>query len=395
VKSTETTNLSSQLKEIAKDLSFLAKPRYPLKTLEQMFPQFKSFLKVLIDLETPFEISTDLKKKSIDDFLKNLEQSSLPFYLKTIFKARAEDYLILTHMMENYGKPLFYESSKKLYGTSLLTSQEKNFSFFCNGIENKITLSESEKKISGFDALNYIQNKLEETFPKESFTTAPSSSLLSDSSSGRKSFKLNISKSYSLEELNIFLVHEGWAHLGTSLNGAMQSEHLWLSTWSPQTTCLQEGLAILTELISGSMTKERWRKIKIRHQGTSMAEKGSSIAQVYEFLRDEHLSELDAFKLSLRIFRGVPLEGGMSFTKELLYLYGLMKILKHLQMYNPNLKSFWAGKMSFEEHTLLHHHTSLLQENPTYFPKQLENPETLKRLEELKILSQIAFKSDF
>lgn len=395
MKKNELTNLSSQLKEIAKDLSFLAKPRYPLKSLELIFPQFKFFLKELIDLETPFEVSIDFKKKSIDEFLKNLHQSELPLYLKTIFKARAEDYLTLTLMMENYGKPLFYESCRKLYGTSLRSLSEKNFSFFCEGIEKKLTLSEGEKKFSGIEGINYIQKKLEETFPKESFTTAPSSSLLSDSSSGRKSFKLNISKSYSMEELTIFLVHEGWAHLGTSLNGAIHTEHPWLSTWSPQTTALQEGLAILTELISGAMTKERWRKIMLRHRGTCMAEKGASISEVYSFLKYELQSDLDAFKLSLRIFRGVPLEGGMSFTKELLYLVGLVKILKHLQTFNPNLKSFWAGKMSFEEHTLLHHHTSILQKNPTYFPKELEAPRVQERLEELKILSQIAFKSDF
>jgi len=126
-----------------------------------------------------------------------------------------------------------------------------------------------------------------------------------------------------------------------------------------------------------------------------MAEKGSSIKDVYAFLRHHQLENLDAFKVTLRIFRGVPLEGGMSFTKELLYLHGLIKILKHLDLHKSELKSFWIGKISFEEHSLLQLNTDLLRKNVFYFPKELETSEARDKLESLKLIVKETFKNDF
>jgi hypothetical protein len=102
---------------------------------------------------------------------------------------------------------------------------------------------------------------------------------------------------------------------------------------------------------------------------------------------------LDALKLSLRIFRGVPLEGGMAFTKELLYLHGLVTLLLHLSFYKTNLRSLWVGKMSFDEHIMLMDQWAIMDPQVKYFPLELEQPDVLQRLEELKIIAQRIFRS--
>jgi uncharacterized protein (TIGR02421 family) len=234
-----------------------------------------------------------------------------------------------------------------------------------------------------------------ETFHESDFEVKPSTSLLSDSSAGRRTLKLNPYKTYTTGHLDIFLVHEGWVHLGTAINGAQQEENPWLSTWAPRTTFLQEGLAIIVELITANMTLERWNKVVLRHLATSMAERGSSISDVYAYLRHHEMEDLDAFKLALRVFRGVPLEGGMAFTKELLYLHGMIELLYHLHFFKTDLKSLWVGKISFEEHIMLMDHWDTLAPRVKYFPKELESPEVLERLQKLKELSFSLFNHGF
>lgn len=384
-------DFSRRLKDIAKDLSFLARPRYPLSDLAVMFPQYKYFIQQLEDISTPFGIDGKSKRMAMDKFLIDLEASNLSGELKEIFQRRIDDYRSLVLMMENFGQTNFYEHCLKLYGTSKQSMKDPRFHQFIEKVSDYCEKDLVGEMYSGEKAMSYIKNKLNETFPDANIEVKPSSSLLADSSAGRRVFKLNPHKEYSIQQLNIFLAHEGWAHLGTSLNGSLQTEHPWLSIWAPRTTFLQEGLAILTELITGYMTKERWHKIQLRHLATSMAEEGSHIKDVYGFLRHHGLPGLDALKLALRVFRGVPLDGGMAFTKELLYLHGLIQLLHQLEHFQADLKTFWVGKISFEEHNLLSSEWPKLQQHLTYYPHQLEDAIVKERLLNLQKLAAATF----
>ncbi len=391
----EVRDFSYRLKDIAKDLSFLGHPRYPLKDLYLLFPQHKFFIDGLEDVSVPFPVNVAEKYKAMDAFSKDLAHADIPFQLKKIFTQRIQDYRHLLIMMENFDNHTFYDHCKTLYGTSQKYAKNNAFLYFLDKIPEYCLPDKSETSLQGENALNYLRHKLEETFDPSEFEVKPSSSLLSDSSAGRRTLKLNPHKTYTTGHLDIFAVHEGWVHLGTSLNGAAQEDNPWLSTWAPRTTFLQEGLAIIVEIITGCMTLERWNKVMQRHIATSMAEKGSSITDVYAYLKYNGMEELDAFKLSLRVFRGVPFEGGMAFTKELLYLHGMIELLYHLHFYKTDLKSLWVGKISFEEHIMLMDHWTFLDPKIKYFPKGLEHPLVLARLQKLKELSFSLFNHGF
>lgn len=388
-------DLSAQLKEIAKDLSFLGHPRYPLKKLIKLFPQHHIFIGELEDVSVPFGVNVKAKRLAMDQFLKDLEKAEISKDMKLVFTQRLEDYHTLLSMMENFDNVFFYDHCTKLYGTSHQSTQNNSFLYFLEKIPEFCVPNVGEKTLKGVEAMEYLRNRLHETFVDKDIDVRPSTSLLSDSSAGRKVLKLNPYKTYSTQALDIFLVHEGWVHLGTSLNGAAQIEHPWLSTWAPRTTFLQEGLAVLTELITGCMTHERWSKVMLRHLATTMAERGSNIQDVYAFLRHHDMEELDAFKLALRVFRGVPLEGGMAFTKELLYLHGMVQLLYHLEFYQKDLRSLWVGKLSFEEHIMLMNHPTDMHANLRYYPAGLEDPLVKMRLKKLQELSFSLFKHGF
>ena len=388
-------DLSTQLKDIAKDLSFLGHPRYPVKDLLLLFPQHKTFIAELEDVSVPFPVNPGLKRKAMDDFLHELARADIPLQIKRVFTARIQDYHLLLSMMENFNSVFFYDHCTELYGTSHKLVNNNAFLYFLEKIPEYCEPDKSEIKLQGEEARNYLKTKMLETFDEKDFEVKPSTSLLSDSSAGRRTLKLNPYKSYTTGHLDIFLVHEGWVHLGTSINGVQQEDNPWLSTWAPRTTFLQEGLAIITELITGNMTLERWNKVVLRHLATSMAERGSNITDVYAYLRHHNMEDLDAFKLALRVFRGVPLEGGMAFTKELLYLHGMIELLYHLHFFKTDLKSLWVGKISFEEHIMLLDHWEMLAPKVKYFPKELESAYVQDRLQKLKELSFSLFNHGF
>lgn len=389
------SDYSDRLRKIARDLSFLGHPHYPLKQLHQLFPQHRAFINELEDVNVSFKVDLSEKRRRIDSFLVDLSHSELPAFMKKIFTQRCEDYQQLIAMMETFGTIFFYDHCTRLYGSSKVLGQNDAFHYFLEELSTFCVPDQGRKDFQGEVALDYLRVQLKETFSENDFEVKASSSLLSDSSAGRRTLKLNPHKTYSKGQLDIFLVHEGWVHLGTSINGAKQTEHPWLSTWAPRTTFLQEGLAILVELLTGSMTPERWNKVLLRHLATSMAERGSKIEDVYAYLRHHAMDELDAFKLALRIFRGVPLEGGMAFTKELLYLHGLIKLLHHLHFFKADLRSLWVGKVSFEEHIILLENKDTLRAPVTCFPARLLDQTVQERLQRLTELSFCVFNRGF
>lgn len=388
-------DLSNQLKAIAKDLSFLGHPRYPIKELLMLFPQHKTFIAELEDVSVPFPVDISAKRRAMDQFLITLSKADISMSIKEIFTKRIEDYHLLLSMMENFDNVFFYDHCTQLYGSSHKMLNNNAFLYFLEKIPEYCVKDPSEVTLQGEAAREYLRQKMLETFDPADFEVKASTSLLSDSSAGRRTLKLNPYKTYTTGKLDIFLVHEGWVHLGTSINGMAQEANPWLSTWAPRTTFLQEGLAIVTELITGKMTLERWNKVVLRHLATSMAERGSNIKDVYEYLRHHGTENLDAFKLALRVFRGVPLEGGMAFTKELLYLHGMIELLYHLHFFKLDLRSVWVGKVSFEEHIMLMDHWDYIVPEVKYFPEYLNRPEVQERLRSLQALSFSLFNHGF
>jgi uncharacterized protein (TIGR02421 family) len=388
-------DFSDQLKDISQGLSFLGRPRYSLKYLLEKFPQHQNFISQLEDISIPPKVNPEEKRQRIREVLINLERADLDPWIKKIFTNRLEDYNTLLRMMEVFGTVFFYQKCTELYGTGNLKKLEGPFHYFIDEVTKLLESDQSSRTFTGDEGIKYLEENLGKTYPKDRFEVKASTSLLSDSSAGRRVLKLNTAKTFTENHLRIFLVHEGWAHLGTSLNGQEQPVHHWLGSWAPRTTLLQEGLAVLVELITGSMTLERWQRIKLRHLACLMAEKGSNLTEVYHFLCHQEMDELDAFKLALRVFRGVDPRGGQAFTKEFLYLHGLVQLIYHLNFFNLPLSSVFAGKISFDEHVAILAHQEESKIVSPFFPEELNSPECLARLQKLKDLCRAVFKGGF
>ncbi|MEE4197170.1 MAG: flavohemoglobin expression-modulating QEGLA motif protein [Bacteroidales bacterium] len=146
---------------------------------------------------------------------------------------------------------------------------------------------------------------------------------------------------FSEKSLRALAEHEIGVHMLTTINSRLQPLHLF-RLGTPLNTHAQEGLAILSEYLSGNISVNRLQILALRVLTIEKMLKGFDFKQTFEFLMDTgNLNETQAFYMTARIYRG----GG--FTKDHLYLKGFKDILKYYHEGNDILPLL-IGKTSLK-----------------------------------------------
>jgi uncharacterized protein (TIGR02421 family) len=151
------------------------------------------------------------------------------------------------------------------------------------------------------------------------------------------------------------LQHEAFIHVATSLNGRAQVDLPVLASAHPGTTRTQEGLAVFAELISGSIEPERMMRLADRVLAIEMAMEGADFLQVYRWFVERTRGDREqAFENTRRIFRGGVLAGGAPFTKDVVYLDGLLRVHNFLRAAVSGGRSdcvhlLFCGKLDLED----------------------------------------------
>ncbi|MBC8226845.1 MAG: flavohemoglobin expression-modulating QEGLA motif protein [Gammaproteobacteria bacterium] len=144
---------------------------------------------------------------------------------------------------------------------------------------------------------------------------------------------------FTRKEINALVEHEIGVHMVTTQNSFDEKLKIF-NLGLPVNTMTQEGLAILSEYLSGNITLKRLKKLALRVVITDMMCSGADFIECFNYLVNQHeVSKQDAYIIVTRIFRG----GG--FTKDYLYLAGFDKILK-LWNANIDLSPLLVGKTS-------------------------------------------------
>lgn len=166
--------------------------------------------------------------------------------------------------------------------------------------------------------------------------------------------RLRTNTGFSEYDRNQLLMHEAFVHTLTGLNGREQPWLKSMARGAPRTTATQEGLATLSEMLSGAMDIERMKRISLRIVAIDRAIHGADFVEVFRFFLDSGQSDVDSFTSAQRVFRGVPLSGGAAFTKDTVYLHGLLGVhtffrwcLRHRKLAQARL--LFAGKMALED----------------------------------------------
>jgi len=111
---------------------------------------------------------------------------------------------------------------------------------------------------------------------------------------------------------------------------------------------------VFAELMSGSIDIERMKRISLRIIAIDMALRGADFIEVFRFFLDAGQSETDSFASAQRVFRGAPLDGGTAFTKDTVYLHGLLSVHTFFRWAFKNRKvdmcrNLFAGKLTLRD----------------------------------------------
>ncbi|MFH1017233.1 MAG: flavohemoglobin expression-modulating QEGLA motif protein [Pseudomonadota bacterium] len=259
--------------------------------------------------------------------------------LGSILRRNVSQYMLSVQMLEERGTPKFYEICKQLYGSSLDTFLDEHTQAYRFGeqmgeilenLDDEGPGTSFERNIPAKAAVRELGKRLKVYFPDQPVRAILSDGIVADAAAGTDYVKIRSGSMFSKRDLQILEVHEGWVHLGTSLNGQKQPYATWLAKGPPCVTAIQEGLAVLLELFSFVTFPSRARKLVNRLRAVHLAEKGANVLEIYEFFRAEKNSDWEAFHATERIYRGGDGRGA-PFTKDICYTKGFILIYNFMR----------------------------------------------------------------
>ena len=238
-----------------------------------------------------------------------------------------------------------------------------------------------EKHYSASEAVDILSERLSHYFahdPSKKVRVVVSDDMVADAAAGAEAIKLRSDAMFSTRDLKVLEVHEGWVHLGTTLNGLEQPICTFLSKGPPSSTVTQEGLAILMEIFTFSSFPKRIQRIADRIRAISMAEQGANFIDVFNYFQAQEMNPDQAYNASMRVFRGsTPTLG--PFTKDLSYSRGFVMIFNYIRLAVQRgllgrIPLLFVGKTTLED---IHILEDLVAEGmilpPRYVPPQFQD----------------------
>jgi uncharacterized protein (TIGR02421 family) len=213
----------------------------------------------------------------------------------------------------------------------------------------------SPKSYGAFEAAQLLERRLRDYFGDRARCRLElAHQILAEAQASGSTVKLRADAQFTLNDIRLLEVHEGWVHIATTFNGRAQKNATFLAKSSPSATVTQEGLAVLTEILAGTTHAARLRRLANRIEAVAMAEAGANFLEVYRFFLAEEGESRASYHHTERIFRGSLPAGCGPFTKDLSYLRGLLALLHFLSQAARNgcarwLSVLFCGKMALAE----------------------------------------------
>jgi uncharacterized protein (TIGR02421 family) len=306
----------------------------------------------------------------------------------SIMQRMCYEYIRVIQMLEARGTPRFTEISQELYGSSedafhvgapTLKDLAALVSETLSHIRDQVRTAADEEIYTSEETVHILSERLSDYFADGGHIRVElSDGIIADAAAGADRIKIHKGLMFSAREIRTFEIHEGWVHLGTTLNGMAQPICTFLSKGPPSSTVTQEGLAIITELFTFSSYPGRLRRLTDRITAVGMAEEGANFFDVYSYYRNQGIGKNDSYQSTVRVFRGSTIDGG-PFTKDLSYSKGFILIYNFMRLavqrgLIKRIPLLFVGKTTLED---LHVLSDLLEEGiitpPKYMPPQFSD----------------------
>ena len=229
---------------------------------------------------------------------------------------------VMTHSVRLFGRP-----DEQLPGDGPTTREAaRHFIDIANELDRELLAPSEQVLISATALKMQLQSDLDDFFDARVIEVEIDPDLLAKAAAGANRIRLRAGAAFTDYDRHQLLQHEAFVHSLTALNGREQPQLQSLSLSSPRTTATQEGLATFAEQITGSIDIERMKRVSLRIEAVAMALDGADFIEVFRYFLDAGQSEVDSFSSAQRVFRGVPTTGGAAFTKDTVYLRGLIGV---------------------------------------------------------------------
>ncbi|HVY61472.1 MAG TPA: tyrosine/phenylalanine carboxypeptidase domain-containing protein, partial [Planctomycetota bacterium] len=225
--------------------------------------------------------------------------------LGNILLRTAEQYQMVVRMLEARGSHEFYRWSRELYGTpkekfideqTTIRDLGRMLYDILAGLEELDAHEpEYQRSLSADDVVKVLNKRFEAYFHDHHVHARLDDGIVSDAAAGADYIKIKSGVAFSPRDVDMLEVHEGWAHVGTTINGQCQHVASWLAKGPPRTTAVQEGLAALVEILTFRSTPRRAKKLNDRILAVDKAEDGASFLDVFEWFRTEGYDEEECF----------------------------------------------------------------------------------------------------
>ncbi|WP_437574443.1 flavohemoglobin expression-modulating QEGLA motif protein [Sorangium sp. So ce887] len=324
------------------------------------------------------------KQRELEEILRDAERElGKRDRLGQILRTTADEYRKVVTMLMGRGTKAFYTLSRELYGSpkdklpdGKTSVRDMGFVLYdlLTAIGGERLGPSQQREITAGMAALELNGRFDRFFGGASIRVQVDDSLLADAAAGSDYVKIRSGAMFSRSDVDILEAHEGWVHVATSLNGQAQPVARWLAKGPPRTTAVQEGLAVLLEILTFRSTPRRAKKLNDRILAVDKAEDGASFLDVFEWYRTEGYEEEECFQNARRVFRGGVLAGGAPFTKDACYCKGIVlnyafmraAIQHDRAMLIPFL---FVGKVAHEDVPVLHAHvTDGIIRPPPYLP---------------------------
>jgi uncharacterized protein (TIGR02421 family) len=275
----------------------------------------------------------------------------------------AESWEIATRLLESIGTRDVSVHSAALFGKpgDFLPGSDyhnidaaEHFILLANELSRELATQEADYVISAETMRDELQGRLDAFFVHHKVRVEVDPRLTAKAAAGTTRIRLRADTGFTEYDRHQLLEHEAFVHSLTALNGRAQPHLASMARNSPRITATQEGLATFAELITGAIDIQRMKRISLRIIAIEKAQAGADFVEIFRFFLESGQSDHESFGSAARIFRGVPVDGGAAFTKDTVYLHGLLSVhtffrwaLKHQKL--KLCRNLFAGKMTLHD----------------------------------------------
>jgi uncharacterized protein (TIGR02421 family) len=351
--------LDRRLVAAVKGIKLLGSVSWPMNVQSTFLETWRSGRPQLPKVDYATSDFSRTREELEDIFLQADAQHPVGDYLRRT----AQSWRIATELLEAVGTSEITEHSINLFGrpgdrlpggTVSNIDAARHFIELADELDREIVSNDADYCIPAELLRDELQQRISAFFNHHKVVVEIDPNLIAKAAAGPTRIRLRSATCFSEYDKHQLLEHEAFVHSLTALNGREQPNLGSLALSSPRITATQEGLATFAELMSGSIDIGRMKRISLRILAIHKALHGADFIEVFKFFLDAGQTDTDSFTSAMRVFRGAPLTGGSAFTKDAVYLHGLLSVhtffrwaLKHQKL--QLCRNLFAGKMALHD----------------------------------------------